>query len=129
MEFIFGLDMLRKHQCGIDLKENSLRFGSADIAVPFLPEHEIPRYLREDEGSDSPAGTPAIPLGITDAPSTSAGPSGGASGPVAVSPAPLVVSYSDFGSRNFCGVRLEIEVRTQRARQVEPRVGLCSSSF
>jgi DNA damage-inducible protein 1 len=96
MEFIFGLDMLRKHQCGIDLKENSLRFGSADIAVPFLPEHEIPRHLREDESSDSPTGAPAVPPGITDAPSTSAGPSGGASGPVAVSPAPLVVSYFDF---------------------------------
>ncbi|GAQ81962.1 DNA damage-inducible protein 1 [Klebsormidium nitens] len=91
MEFIFGLDMLRKHQCVIDLKDSSLRFGSSDIAVPFLPEHEIPRYLWDEQTpSDSPkAPLPTPPPGITDAPSTSAG---GAGGPVAASPGPLVAT-------------------------------------
>nr|GMC49778.1 DNA damage-inducible protein 1-like [Ipomoea batatas] len=36
MEFLFGLDMLRKHQCMIDLKENVLRVGGGEVAVPFL---------------------------------------------------------------------------------------------
>jgi DNA damage-inducible protein 1 len=36
LEFIFGLDMLRKHQCSIDLKDNVLRVGGGEIAVPFL---------------------------------------------------------------------------------------------
>ncbi|KAL2245178.1 UNVERIFIED_CONTAM: Protein DNA-DAMAGE INDUCIBLE 1, partial [Sesamum indicum] len=36
MEFLFGLDMLRKHQCIIDLKENVLRVGGGEVAVPFL---------------------------------------------------------------------------------------------
>ncbi|KAG8070395.1 hypothetical protein GUJ93_ZPchr0006g42351 [Zizania palustris] len=36
MEFLFGLDMLRKHQCIIDLKENVLRVGGGEVSVPFL---------------------------------------------------------------------------------------------
>ncbi|KAG0619225.1 hypothetical protein M758_4G124600 [Ceratodon purpureus] len=36
LEFIFGLDMLRKHQCSIDLKDNVLRVGGGEHSVPFL---------------------------------------------------------------------------------------------
>ncbi|KAI5674640.1 hypothetical protein M9H77_15004 [Catharanthus roseus] len=49
MEFLFGLDMLRKHQCTIDLKENVLRVGGGEVAVPFLHEKDIPsRFLDEE---------------------------------------------------------------------------------
>jgi hypothetical protein len=36
-------------QCCIDLKANQLRFGSTDISLPFLAEHEIPK--NDMEGS------------------------------------------------------------------------------
>ncbi|GFS31708.1 ubiquitin family protein [Actinidia rufa] len=36
MDFLFGLNMLRKHQCTIDLKENILRVGGGEVSVPFL---------------------------------------------------------------------------------------------
>ncbi|KAG5546768.1 hypothetical protein RHGRI_018817 [Rhododendron griersonianum] len=36
MDFLFGLDMLRKHQCIIDLKDNVLRLGGGEVSVPFL---------------------------------------------------------------------------------------------
>ncbi|KAG8365184.1 hypothetical protein BUALT_Bualt18G0078000 [Buddleja alternifolia] len=49
MEFLFGLDMLRKHQCMIDLKENVLRVGGGEIAVPFLAEKDIPSQLFDEE--------------------------------------------------------------------------------
>ncbi|XP_073281139.1 protein DNA-DAMAGE INDUCIBLE 1-like isoform X1 [Primulina huaijiensis] len=49
MEFLFGLDMLRKHQCIIDLKENVLRVGGGEVAVPFLAEKDIPTRLLEEE--------------------------------------------------------------------------------
>ncbi|KAK2982291.1 hypothetical protein RJ640_004936 [Escallonia rubra] len=49
MEFLFGLDMLRKHQCSIDLKENVLRFGGGEVSVPFLQEKDIPQHFL-DEG-------------------------------------------------------------------------------
>ncbi|XP_019447031.1 PREDICTED: DNA damage-inducible protein 1 isoform X2 [Lupinus angustifolius] len=50
MEFLFGLDMLRKHQCIIDLKENVLRVGGGEVSVPFLQEKDIPsRFLDEEK--------------------------------------------------------------------------------
>lgn len=49
MEFLFGLDMLRKHQCIIDLKENVLRVGGGEVSVPFLQEKDIPSHIRDDE--------------------------------------------------------------------------------
>ncbi|KAI3686157.1 hypothetical protein L1987_79830 [Smallanthus sonchifolius] len=49
MEFLFGLDMLRKHQCMIDLKDNVLRVGGGEVAVPFLPEKDIPRQFLDEE--------------------------------------------------------------------------------
>ncbi|KAJ9568054.1 hypothetical protein OSB04_004020 [Centaurea solstitialis] len=49
MEFLFGLDMLRKHQCIIDLKENVLRVGGGEVAVPFLQEKDIPRQFLDEE--------------------------------------------------------------------------------
>ncbi|KAK8626338.1 hypothetical protein V6N13_133989 [Hibiscus sabdariffa] len=49
MEFLFGLDMLRKHQCIIDLKENVLRVGGGEVSVPFLPEKDIPSHYLDEE--------------------------------------------------------------------------------
>ncbi|KAK6124034.1 hypothetical protein DH2020_042222 [Rehmannia glutinosa] len=49
MEFLFGLDMLRKHQCIIDLKENVLRVGGGEVAVPFLAEKDIPSRFMDEE--------------------------------------------------------------------------------
>jgi hypothetical protein len=41
-------------QCLIDLKANVLRFSTTDAALPFLPEHEIPK----NELLDLPEGDP-----------------------------------------------------------------------
>lgn len=49
MEFLFGLDMLRKHQCIIDLKDNVLRVGGGEVSVPFLHEKDIPSHIRDEE--------------------------------------------------------------------------------
>ncbi|TVU32946.1 hypothetical protein EJB05_24711 [Eragrostis curvula] len=83
MEFLFGLDMLRKHQCMIDLKDNVLRVGGGEVSVPFLQEKDIPSHIRDEEklsqlaslgqasGESSKAreGTPDVPQ---QAPSTGA---------------------------------------------------------
>jgi len=53
-EFLLGLDMLRKHQCSIDLKDNVLRIG--DERAPFLAEKDLPLHLRfeAEDSRDSP---------------------------------------------------------------------------
>ncbi|KAL8469577.1 hypothetical protein ACS0TY_032428 [Phlomoides rotata] len=68
MEFLFGLDMLRKHQCIIDLKENVLRVGGGEVAVPFLAEKDIPsRFLDEERHAKETSSSGAqvmLPLNV-----------------------------------------------------------------
>ncbi|XP_043688357.1 protein DNA-DAMAGE INDUCIBLE 1 [Telopea speciosissima] len=62
MEFLFGLDMLRKHQCIIDLKENVLRVGGGEVSVPFLQEKDIPtHFLDEERLSKQASGSGSVP--------------------------------------------------------------------
>ncbi|CAH8488421.1 unnamed protein product [Schistosoma turkestanicum] len=44
MDLLIGLDMLKRHQCCIDLKRNVLVIDG-HIEAPFLPESEIPSSL------------------------------------------------------------------------------------
>lgn len=82
MEFLFGLDMLRKHQCIIDLKENVLRVGGGEVSVPFLQEKDIPsRFLDEEKYSKeaSSSGSP-LPVALGSNNPSQGGVSSGASG-------------------------------------------------
>jgi len=68
MEFLFGLDMLRKHQCTIDLKENVLTVGGGEVSVPFLQEKDLPsRFLDEERVPNQASGSgAAVPSGFTE---------------------------------------------------------------
>ena len=46
MEFLVGLDQLKRHQMMIDLKNNGLRVDENN-AVKFLSEHELPKDLKD----------------------------------------------------------------------------------
>merc|ERR1719508_619414 len=47
MDMLLGLDMLKKHQCTIDLKKNVLVIGTTGTETPFLPESELPPCARQ----------------------------------------------------------------------------------
>ncbi|CAE5967098.1 unnamed protein product [Arabidopsis arenosa] len=68
MEFLFGLDMLRKHQCTIDLKENVMTVGGGEVSVPFLQEKDIPsRFLDEERVlNDASSSGATVPSGFTE---------------------------------------------------------------
>eukprot|EP00924_Labyrinthula_sp_SR-Ha-C_P013575 augustus_masked-scaffold_5-processed-gene-7.46-mRNA-1 protein AED:0.01 eAED:0.02 QI:0/-1/0/1/-1/1/1/0/230 len=46
MDMLIGLDMLKKYQCSIDLKEDVLLFGTTGQKVKFLPERDLPAHAR-----------------------------------------------------------------------------------
>lgn len=55
MEFLFGLDNLKRHECSIDLKSNSLRFPNMDLELPFLAEHEVPKTMFTQPPGQAPS--------------------------------------------------------------------------
>lgn len=46
MDMLLGLDMLKRHQCVIDLKDNILRIGTTGTETKFLIESELPIHAR-----------------------------------------------------------------------------------
>lgn len=46
MDMLLGLDMLKRHQCNIDLQKNVLRIGTTGTETPFLPENVLPECAR-----------------------------------------------------------------------------------
>ncbi len=46
MDMLLGLDMLKRHQCVIDLKQNKLLIGTDGNETPFLSESELPECAR-----------------------------------------------------------------------------------
>ncbi|XP_062402194.1 protein DDI1 homolog 2 isoform X2 [Sardina pilchardus] len=57
MDMLLGLDMLKRHQCSIDLKKSVLLIGTTGSETRFLPEGELPECARlayGPEGRDEP---------------------------------------------------------------------------
>uniref|UniRef100_K3WH90 DNA damage-inducible protein 1 n=1 Tax=Globisporangium ultimum (strain ATCC 200006 / CBS 805.95 / DAOM BR144) TaxID=431595 RepID=K3WH90_GLOUD len=84
VDFLFGLDMLKRHLCCIDLQKNVLRLqeGAISHEVAFLPEHEIP--VTERAGGAPPQeaspSSSAAPPAAAAPPAPAAQPSNAASG-------------------------------------------------
>lgn len=54
MEFLLGLDMLKRHKCKIDLERNVLVFGTVkDMETPFLHEKDLDETKGGTKGFDA----------------------------------------------------------------------------
>ncbi|CAG5135594.1 unnamed protein product [Candidula unifasciata] len=51
MDMLLGLDMLKRHQCVIDLKKNLLQIGTSGTVTPFLAETDLPDTARLDQSA------------------------------------------------------------------------------
>uniref|UniRef100_A0A1A9VXY4 UBA domain-containing protein n=1 Tax=Glossina austeni TaxID=7395 RepID=A0A1A9VXY4_GLOAU len=52
MDVLLGLDMLKRHQCNIDLQRVVLRIGTTGTESPFLCENELPDCARFNNSSE-----------------------------------------------------------------------------
>ena len=100
MEFLLGLDMLKRHQCIIDLKNNKLQLEgpAGPVRVPFLSESDVRghadgRFLAPLPSAGAGAGAGATGAGAgagagstPGATAGSAGGGGGGGGAVSVAP-------------------------------------------
>eukprot|EP00794_Sanderia_malayensis_P015077 gene15077-16633_t len=63
MDILLGLDMLKRHQCCIDLDKNVLKIGTTGTVTSFLAEADLPECARlnarqlQSEGSTTPTTT------------------------------------------------------------------------
>ena len=55
MDMLLGLDMLKKHQCTLDLKKNVLIIGTTGTETPFLSEGDLPACARLSGRSEEDA--------------------------------------------------------------------------
>ncbi|XP_076653095.1 DNA damage inducible 1 homolog rngo [Halictus rubicundus] len=52
MDMLLGLDMLKRHQCCIDLTKNVLKIGTTGTETPFLAEADLPECARLTGNND-----------------------------------------------------------------------------
>jgi DNA damage-inducible protein 1 len=110
MEFLIGLDQLRRHKMCIDLDKNCLRLQEKEI--PFLGEGELPLHLRggPEEGAGESAGsTSKAP------PHASAAPTSGGGAPAQPNPAPAPTAGSAAATDTS---RRQYEDKVQRLMQL-----------
>ncbi|CAD6237400.1 GSCOCG00002291001-RA-CDS [Cotesia congregata] len=53
MDMLLGLDMLKRHQCCIDLKKNILKIGTTGTETQFLAEGDLPECARLSGNNDA----------------------------------------------------------------------------
>uniref|UniRef100_H2ZAJ1 UBA domain-containing protein n=1 Tax=Ciona savignyi TaxID=51511 RepID=H2ZAJ1_CIOSA len=67
MDVLLGLDMLRRHLCVIDLRENCLMIGTSQTKTKFLSETDLPSHNRLHNPSEEEDISKAVMESVEDA--------------------------------------------------------------
>ncbi|XXQ31136.1 DNA damage-inducible protein 1 [Plasmodiophora brassicae] len=115
IEFLWGLDMLRKHQMCIDLEKNCLRFGSEEVrflSPQELPSWATPEAVEEAKAAESPIASSSS--GQSSTPSQSTAPVASVPTP-APGPAPAASNEGDITTLTGLGFSRQDAVRALAA--------------
>lgn len=80
MDFLLGLDMLKRHRCKIDLESNNLVFTLAPgqyLKTPFLHEKDLSEAKGGTKGFDADAANAELQRAIEDSVASSSVSGGG----------------------------------------------------
>ncbi|KAJ2822043.1 DNA damage-inducible protein 1 [Coemansia erecta] len=102
---LFGLDMLKRHQMCIDLKQNALVVGEENIQ--FLPEHLIPKADHDN---------PVPPMAATS--SSAAASSAVSPAPVTAAPAAAPAQQQQPGSHSEDTIKLVMDLGVSREQAI-----------
>ena len=69
MDMLLGLDILKRHQCIIDLERNMLVIKSDNVETRFLSEAELPTYARPIHDQMEQESSPSHSTGLSSLPS------------------------------------------------------------
>jgi len=89
VDFLWGLDMLKRYRCAIDLSENCLRVNDGGEVIPFLMEKDLP---------DGARGTQLAELQNTGYPLPAPAPPAAAAAPTSASSSSLAADRSSSGN-------------------------------
>ncbi|XP_011213863.2 protein DDI1 homolog 2 [Bactrocera dorsalis] len=143
MDMLLGLDMLKRHQCNIDLQRNVLRIGTTGTETPFLPENELPDCARltgnsEDElklleqsasEAESRAIQQAIEQSKQDAASTSKRSQGGAANDVSSTDSFTESDVTDLVKLGYNRTDVIAELRRHSGNKTQATAALIAKSL
>lgn len=137
MDMLLGLDMLKRHQCILDLGKNQLQIGTSGTVTSFLGEADLPEHARLNQPNPSTDEDKELAEALSKSAEGSAGPSGASVSSVPrPSPAPQATtpqfpeaSIAQLTNQGFSRQQVLEELQSSGGNVDQALASLFSKSF